>query len=213
MFGQIGRRTAHEARELELVIVVALGLMGALIAWFVLTSPFAGNAPASTSSATRAQVMPGHGMVMPHQVSVRASKGQLAVAMGDYWFKASSMRMRAGVYTFRAHNYGITAHDVMIERTPIKFSSPGMPIDEAAPYGLDDMDPGMTKTTRIALTPGRWEMFCSVPGHYMAGQHQTITVYGQMPRGTHMPKPGMDSEGMGSGGMDTGQSQGSMGMS
>ena len=77
----------------------------------------------------------------------------------------------------------------MLERTPIEFSGPGAPVDEAAPYGVDGLEPGTTKTTEIMLTPGRWEVFCSVAGHYQAGQHQILTVYGHMPRGMKAPKP------------------------
>lgn len=87
----------------------------------------------------------------------------------------------------------------MIERVPIKLSAPGTPIDAAAPFGLDGMQPGMTKSTRIMLTAGKWELFCSVPGHFQSGQHQIITVYGRMPRGMRIPQGGgMDpASGMG----------------
>jgi uncharacterized cupredoxin-like copper-binding protein len=138
----------------------------------------------------------GHRMYPVH-VTPHARKGELVVAVGDYWFKPSTHRLHAGVYRFTTHNYGVVQHDVMVERTPIKFSSPGVPVDEAAPYGIDDLQSGMTKSSQVMLSAGRWELFCSVPSHYQSGQHQVITVYGQMPRGMRAPKP------MGMGGEDS----------
>ena len=152
--------------------------------------------------SSRAGAPAGHHMYAGH-VNPTAQKGELQVLVGDYWFKPSSHRVRAGVYRFSAHNYGVTQHDVMVERMPIKFSAPGAPVDEAAPYGVDGLWPGMTKRTRVMLTAGRWEVFCSVPGHYQAGQHQVITVYGRMPRGMPAPKAmGMGGEPSGDMGTD-----------
>jgi len=150
---------------------------------------------ATRGSSDNGVAATGHHMYPAH-VTPHARKGQLEVAVGDYWFKPSTHRLRAGVYRFTTHNYGVVQHDVMVERTPIKLASPGAPIDEAAPYGVDDLQPGTTKSTKVMLTAGRWELFCSVPGHFQSGQHQLITVYGHMPRGMQLPKSmGMGDQG------------------
>ena len=172
-------------------LVAVFAVIGALV--LVARGTNTHHATASTS---------GHHMYAGH-VTPAARKGELEVLVGDYWFKPSAHRLRAGVYRFTTHNYGIVQHDVMVERMPIKFSAPGAPVDEAAPFGVDDLQPGMTKSTRVMLTAGRWEVFCSVAGHYQSGQHQVINVYGRMPRGMLAPQPmGMgeeDSGGMGMG--------------
>ncbi|MBI5105130.1 MAG: hypothetical protein HZB46_09145 [Solirubrobacterales bacterium] len=139
-------------------------------------------------------VMPGHGAVMPTDVTPVARHGQFAVDVGDYWFKPSSRRLRAGRYQLVVRSYGITGHDVMIERTPIEMSAPGQPVDEAAPYGVDGLEPGTRRSTSVVLGPGRWEVFCSVGGHYLAGQHFTIDVSGRLPHGMHERTHGMEDE-------------------
>ena len=140
----------------------------------------------ATRDARSINLVSGHHMY-PSHVRPLTSHGRLDVAVGDYWFKPSAHRLRAGRYRFSTHNYGVVQHDVMIERTPIKFASAGAPVDDAAPFGVDGLQPGMTKSTTVMLTPGRWEIFCSVASHYQSGQHQIITVYGHMPKGMRAP--------------------------
>lgn len=176
------KTTSRLARTDPIVFVV-----GALLAVLVVIGGLTLVALAQRDPATA----PPHHMAAAHVVA-RAQRGQLKVLVGDYWFKPSARRLRAGTYRFVAHNYGGVGHDVMVERTPIKLAAPGAPIDEAAPYGVDGLEPGTTKSIEIMLTPGRWEIFCSVAGHYQAGQHQILTVYGHMPRGMNPPKPMRD---------------------
>ena len=138
----------------------------------------------SARAASQQPVMPGHGSVMPTDVRVSAKPSQLVVAVGDYWFKPSARRLRAGKYELTARSYASIPHDVMLERAPIAFEMPGHPADAAAPYGVEDLTPRIVKTTRdVVLGPGRWILFCSLSGHYTAGQAETIDVYGELPRG------------------------------
>ena len=150
---------------------------------------------ADDASVPDAPVMAGHGTVMPTDVRVSGGVRLLAVGVGDYWFKPSSRRLAAGRYTLSARNYGILPHDVMIERTPIEFSAPGQPVDEAAPYGVEELEPGAAKSSgEVVLGPGRWVLFCSLPGHYTAGQRAVIDVYGQLPKGMEESRGGMSEE-------------------
>lgn len=162
-------------------------LAGAIVFILLFVGALALIASGANGRATTATA--GHHHMLASHLTPAAGPQVLDVAIGDYWFKPSSNRLRTGAYTFKAHNYGSIPHDVMIERTPIKMSAPGAPIDEAAPYGLDGMEPGLTKATKVMLTAGRWELFCSLPGHYVAGQREIITVYGPMSRNM----PGMPS--------------------
>lgn len=106
----------------------------------------------------------------------RESDRKVTVHAGDYWFKLSTPRVTAGRVTLTARNLGGTRHDVMIERLPIKFSAPGVPVDEAAQGGLDMLASGAARTTTLVLTPGRYGVFCTAPGHFRAGQHGELTV-------------------------------------
>lgn len=180
-------------RTNPVVALVALVAAAAAVSGVVLVANGSGSIQTTVSSAQRMDA--GH-------MTPSARRGELNVAVGDYWFTPSTQRLRAGVYRFVARNYGVVGHDVMVERMPIRFSAPGAPVDEAAPFGVDGLKPGMTKTTKVRLSAGRWEIFCSVAGHYQAGQHQIITVYGQTPREMRTRK----STGMGK------QTPGGMGM-
>ena len=172
-------------------IVFAVLALGGGLGAFVMTR----GSGSDSASAVLRPPMPGHGMVMPSDVGAMPMRGELEVHVGDYWFKPSSRTLKAGAYTFAAHNHGVIPHDVMLERVPIKFASPGRPVDEAAPFGLDGLDPGKDLRTRVTLTPGKWELFCSVSGHYMAGQHAVITVTGSARHG-HMDTPSPKPMGM-----------------
>ena len=170
----------HSGAALSLAlgaILVALVGAGALIA----TNRKAGRADSEA---------PPHNM-LPSHVRTHTRKGELEVLVGELWFKPSATRLHAGTYRLIARSYGGTAHDTMLERAPIKMEAPGQPMDSAAPFGIDDLQPGMTKSTTVTLTRGRWELFCSFASHYQGGQHRYITVYGNLPRGKpRAPKMG-----------------------
>jgi uncharacterized cupredoxin-like copper-binding protein len=182
------QHTPTASRTVVVVLIAALITTTAVLSGIVLAS--------AGGSRPQAAVSGGHHMEPGHLTS-SPKAGLLDVSVGDYWFRPSSKRLKAGVYRFATHNYGVVQHDVMIERAPIKFSAPGAPIDEAAPFGVDGLQPASSKATTVMLTPGRWEIFCSVPGHYQSGQHETVEVYGHMPRGMRVPKSEMDDTGSG----------------
>lgn len=172
------------SRGQRTVLVAGLAVLGAAL--------IAGAAIWATRQPREAQqpravVMPGHGQVMPTDVKAVARPDELKVMVGDYWLKSSALRLRAGRYTFIAQNVGVIPHDVMVERAPIKMSAPGQPVDGAAPFGVEGLVNGTTKRTTVTLDAGTWELFCSVPGHYEAGQHMTIQVTGKLPRGMRTP--------------------------
>lgn len=177
--------------EIDLAWVSGIAVAVAVIAAIVLA---AGSGSRSESAAQLSTAMPGHGLIMPSDVSVKNPRGTVTVAMGDYWFKPGTHRVRAGRYRFTARNYGSRSHDIMLAQAPIKFESPAQPAD--AGVGLDDMSPGATRTIVVTLTPGRWEFFCSLPGHYAAGQREILHVVGPAQTGTGTKRPSSMSTGM-----------------
>lgn len=161
------------------------------------------------AATSKPPVMPGHGSVMPTAVRVSGASGRLTVGVGDYWFKPSSRRIPAGKYRLSARNYGVIPHDVMIERAPIEFAAPGQPVDEAASYGVEDLEPGAAKSAdEVILGPGRWVLFCSLSGHYTAGQRVTVEVYGRLPAGMEEARGGMAEDEEGGEAQGTGEAMG-----
>ena len=41
---------------------------------------------------------------------------------------------------------------------------------------LGDLEPGKSGSMTVDLKPGKYLLFCNLPGHYMAGMHTVLTV-------------------------------------
>lgn len=107
--------------------------------------------------------------------SVAASR-TINVTLGEMFVRPTATSITGGKVTFVARNMGQLTHELMIERSPIKFDAPGKPTEDAALGMVADMQPGATGKMTVKLTPGTYELFCNVSGHYAAGQHTTFTV-------------------------------------
>ena len=98
------------------------------------------------------------------------------VRLGEMYVRPSVTSVPAGKVTLNATNMGMLTHELMIERMPIKFQAPGKPIESAAQGMIADMGSGQRGHMTLKLTPGKYMLFCNVPGHYAAGQHTVLTV-------------------------------------
>lgn len=113
--------------------------------------------------------------------------GALQIAMNDDFFVPNGATAKAGSVTISTPNSGQLVHEMVLAKTqadPAKLptTSDGS-VDEAKleSAGQDageiaDVSPGATKKGTFKLAPGRYVMFCNVPGHYAAGMYGTITV-------------------------------------
>ena len=45
-----------------------------------------------------------------------------------------------------------------------------------SPGEIPDVEAGATKSADFELKPGKYVMFCNLPGHYAAGMYGTLTV-------------------------------------
>lgn len=116
---------------------------------------------------------------------------------------SSGMRMRlvaaptavaAGTVSLRAFNAGYLAHEVMV--LPLSTgqvpgqrpTGPDGRIDETGSLGEvsrscaagtgDGITPGTSGWTTLTLRPGRYELVCNVPGHYLSGMYAELDVTG-----------------------------------
>jgi uncharacterized cupredoxin-like copper-binding protein len=69
----------------------------------------------------------------------------------------------AGSYRFDVKNDGKIVHDLVIK---------GGGVDEATPH----IDPEKASTLDVDLKPGKYDVYCSIPGHKAAGMDLTLTV-------------------------------------
>jgi len=117
-----------------------------------------------------------------------AGGGQsLEIKMGDYFFSPSAATAKAGKTTIEAPNEGTVEHELVVFKTnidPAKLpteSNGGVDeekLDEIAEEQgeVADVAGGETKSGNFELTPGKYVIFCNLPGHYAQGMYGTLTV-------------------------------------
>lgn len=142
------RRLSSWLGRLTLVVLPVLFLVGC----------------AETDSASRA----------PHSV-VRISER-------DFRIVIEPRRIPAGDVEVVVRNQGPDTHEVIMVRSggsqpPLRRD--GLTVDEEALQevgAVEDLDPHGAQRVRLHLAPGRYELFCNMAGHFMAGMHGELVV-------------------------------------
>ncbi len=117
----------------------------------------------------------------------------LSIDMGEFFFKPSDPSATAGTTTIEAINTGSVEHELVIFKTnmdPAKLPTEANgevneeKMDKIAESAgeIPDVEAGDTKSAQFKLTPGKYVMFCNLPGHYAAGMYGTLTVTEASPR-------------------------------
>jgi FtsP/CotA-like multicopper oxidase with cupredoxin domain len=107
--------------------------------------------------------------------AAHAAKADVTATLGDMWVKADTTTAKAGKVTFAVTNTGATTHGLAIAPAPAKVAG-GM-LDESTFVAKgDDLAAGASGTVTADLKPGKYELVCYLPGHYMAGQKLPFTV-------------------------------------
>ena len=89
--------------------------------------------------------------------------GQADVALSEFEFDPADVTATAGS-TITLENVGSTGHDLRLREG-------GKDIG-----GTDVFDPGQSEELKVDFEPGKYEMYCSVPGHEDSGMKGTFTV-------------------------------------
>jgi uncharacterized cupredoxin-like copper-binding protein len=84
----------------------------------------------------------------------------VAVTETEFKITLASMKLKAGKVTFDVKNTGKLPHDLAIKGGP----------------KTKLIDPGGTAQLVATLKPGKYHLYCSVPGHEQAGMKLDITV-------------------------------------
>ncbi|WP_229841725.1 sulfocyanin-like copper-binding protein [Streptomyces brasiliensis] len=98
----------------------------------------------------------------------------------------------AGVVSLWVLNTGAMAHEVVVLRLPSgqgigeRPIGPDGKVNEAGSLGEasrscgtgegDGIAPGTMAWTTLTLRPGRYELVCNLPGHYLAGMYTELDV-------------------------------------
>jgi uncharacterized cupredoxin-like copper-binding protein len=115
------------------------------------------SAPAATSTASSSKAAAPSG----------GSGGALtesADPTGQLKFTKSSLTAKAGKVTIKFTNTAPLMHNMTIEKSG------------GGEVGATPTFQGGTKTLDVTLKPGKYEFFCSVPGHRQGGMQGTLTV-------------------------------------
>lgn len=116
-----------------------------------------------------------------------AGGATLSIKMGEFFFGPKNTAAHAGPTTIEAPNEGSVEHELVVFKTnmdPAKLpTEAGGGVDEekmdkiAVSAGeIPDVEAGETKSAQFELTPGRYVIFCNLPGHYASGMYGTLTV-------------------------------------
>jgi uncharacterized cupredoxin-like copper-binding protein len=85
--------------------------------------------------------------------TVQVTETEFQIALGGY-------KAKAGKFTFDVKNAGKIAHDLAIKGGP----------------KTKLIQPGATAQLSVTLKPGKYHLYCSVPGHEQAGMKVDITI-------------------------------------
>jgi len=111
----------------------------------------------------------------------------LEVKMDDFLFAPQNATAQPGPTTIEAPNEGSVEHELVLFKTnmdPAKLPTEAdgevdeEKLDEIAEEAgeVPDVEAGETKSGKFHLTPGKYVMFCNLPGHYAQGMYGTLTV-------------------------------------
>lgn len=112
----------------------------------------------------------------------------LEIKMGDYFFDPENAVAQAGATTIDAPNEGKVEHELVVFESDLDPAK--LPTDSAGEVDeekleqegaeeageIEDVEPGASKSGEFDLQPGKYVMFCNLPGHYERGMYGTITV-------------------------------------
>jgi uncharacterized cupredoxin-like copper-binding protein len=90
---------------------------------------------------------------------------RIFVSAKEWSLILSRQTLRAGEARIQLHNAGEDAHDLRLRR-----------VGGTRSLGLAETSPGKVAEIRAVLRPGRWRLWCSLPGHEAKGMRATLTV-------------------------------------
>jgi uncharacterized cupredoxin-like copper-binding protein len=107
------------------------------------------------------------------------------MAMAKMGVNASPSQVRPGPVTFKVTNLASQIiHEVIVARLPE--GTEKLPYDETTALvkedslqafgALKEIEPTRTAAMTVTLKPGKYLLYCNLPGHYMAGMWTVIEV-------------------------------------
>jgi uncharacterized cupredoxin-like copper-binding protein len=115
--------------------------------------------------------------------TVAAKRTLVRVSERDFHITVTPTHVPAGDVVLVVRNEGPDTHELIIvgSRSRLPLRRDGLTVDESAlepvtVASLDGAGPGAVRQTRLHLAPGRYELFCNMAGHFMAGMQGELVV-------------------------------------
>lgn len=108
---------------------------------------------------------------------------KLKFKLDEFKISPKAAKAKAGAVRIKAKNAGDGEHELVVARTKRK---PGkLPTSKKGDVKegainvigeISELPPGKAGKTKLRLKPGKYVMFCNVPGHYGQGMYGKLTV-------------------------------------
>jgi uncharacterized cupredoxin-like copper-binding protein len=120
----------------------------------------------AAEAAEKAAPEKGGGEAKAGQPAPRAAGQKVAVKEKEFSIALEGSKdLKPGSNTFDVTNEGKIQHDLAIEGN-------GLPNEPKTPL----IDPGKSATLNADLKPGKYKLYCTVPGHEQSGMKTDVTV-------------------------------------
>jgi uncharacterized cupredoxin-like copper-binding protein len=119
--------------------------------------------------------------------SAGGTGGTIDFKMGEFFYNPKNTTAKAGSTTIEAINEGAAEHELVVFKSDLNPAK--LPTESNGEVNENKMDQiaesageiseikaGETKSEEFELTPGKYVIFCNLPGHYAAGMYGTLTV-------------------------------------
>jgi len=112
----------------------------------------------------------------------RAPHGLIRVSERDFRIVVTPDRIAAGEAELVVTNHGPDTHELIIvraRRSQLPLRLDGLTVNEEALQAVaivEGVPPKRVGRVRLHLAPGRYELFCNMAGHFMAGMHGDLVV-------------------------------------
>jgi plastocyanin len=95
-----------------------------------------------------------------------ARHSQVQVVEKEYSLTLSRLRVSSGKVVLQLVNFGMDDHDLVIQGTA----------KGSKPVTFPMLAPGKLETKTLQLAPGKYTLYCSIPGHRALGMAASLTV-------------------------------------
>ncbi len=130
----------------------------------------------------------------PAVAQTEPTKEQVTVILKDFTVHPNTTKAKAGRLTFEAVNKGMSTHELVILRTDLRITD--LPRKKAKSQSgvmteylvnedgadieiideIEEFPSGTSQKKTVSLDPGRYVLFCNIPGHYDKGMHTSLHI-------------------------------------